>query len=511
MVSKNENQANILCDVYWEAPWDPSICRRKLLNVQKMREKQHVARRSFSGRVTPSRSPSTGTQDSATDHVRDSPHGVNNGLAAAMATQGNHEQAYRLSSSFTDYPQGPVSLAGGVADASSLASSQPRFATGPQSYSGAGFGNLPPGSYNEVDFAFALNRPGVVPMCDSVSSFDVGSVGSQQHLPRGSTGGSSRGSLRNNVSQRRQPTPMVSRSFGERITPSSERSVPMPQGGAPSSMTQQQSSASFGQVPGEHEGRVPASLGGQLPTAAPQQLAPSISEQMPYHSESQTDAYSRPMAVVQDTSNAMSVQTYLSQSAGSFAQADVQARPMIVQGTGTPMSGAMSLQTDPGFIASDLQQQQQQLAYGNAQVYLQQQHAALQQQQLMLQQQQAALALQQQQLQAYGYNPALLNANMMPGGVPMNPNMAGLPNMQPMAPMPQANSGYYYVQGPDGTPIMMAAQPGMAQPGMAQPGMAQPGMAYGMPQGPDYGGMAGGFPGSQNFPSSPNGQYPQGM
>ena len=33
--------------IYWIPPWDPSICRRKLLNVQKMREKQQALRRSF--------------------------------------------------------------------------------------------------------------------------------------------------------------------------------------------------------------------------------------------------------------------------------------------------------------------------------------------------------------------------------------------------------------------------------------------------------------------------------
>ena len=47
---KEENQANLELDVYWEAPWDPSICRRKLLNVQKLREKQQSMRRSGVGR-----------------------------------------------------------------------------------------------------------------------------------------------------------------------------------------------------------------------------------------------------------------------------------------------------------------------------------------------------------------------------------------------------------------------------------------------------------------------------
>jgi hypothetical protein len=33
-------------DIYWVPPWDPSICKRKLLNVQKTREKQQTQRRS---------------------------------------------------------------------------------------------------------------------------------------------------------------------------------------------------------------------------------------------------------------------------------------------------------------------------------------------------------------------------------------------------------------------------------------------------------------------------------
>jgi hypothetical protein len=64
---KDENQANLLCDIYWEAPFDPNICRRKLLNVQKMREKQQAARRGYNSRphnVGHTRPPSTGSHDS---------------------------------------------------------------------------------------------------------------------------------------------------------------------------------------------------------------------------------------------------------------------------------------------------------------------------------------------------------------------------------------------------------------------------------------------------------------
>lgn len=36
-------------DICWTPPWDPAICRRKLLDVQRTREKQRALRRSVSG------------------------------------------------------------------------------------------------------------------------------------------------------------------------------------------------------------------------------------------------------------------------------------------------------------------------------------------------------------------------------------------------------------------------------------------------------------------------------
>mmetsp|Transcript_25866 Transcript_25866/g.71193 ORF Transcript_25866/g.71193 Transcript_25866/m.71193 type:complete len:1182 (+) Transcript_25866:3-3548(+) len=45
---KETNHANLDLDHYWKPPWDPAICRRKLLNVQKMREKQQAMRRNLS-------------------------------------------------------------------------------------------------------------------------------------------------------------------------------------------------------------------------------------------------------------------------------------------------------------------------------------------------------------------------------------------------------------------------------------------------------------------------------
>jgi serine/threonine protein kinase len=48
--TKDENQANLLLRTYWQAPWDPAICRRKLLNVQRQRERQQTMRRNLSQR-----------------------------------------------------------------------------------------------------------------------------------------------------------------------------------------------------------------------------------------------------------------------------------------------------------------------------------------------------------------------------------------------------------------------------------------------------------------------------
>jgi dual specificity protein kinase YAK1 len=39
-----QNLANLELDFVWQGPWDPSICRRKLLSVQKLREKQSLRR-----------------------------------------------------------------------------------------------------------------------------------------------------------------------------------------------------------------------------------------------------------------------------------------------------------------------------------------------------------------------------------------------------------------------------------------------------------------------------------
>lgn len=121
------------------------------------------------------------------------------------------------------------------------------------------------------------------------------------------------------------------------------------------------------------------------------------------------------------------------------------------------------------------------------QVYLQQQHAALQQQQLLLQQQQAALALQQQQLQAYGMNPVMLNTNTAanPGGIALNGWQMGAPGV---------GGGFIYVSAADGTPMLMAANPGMMGHQGQQPMMTAQQMSAPLP-----GGILGQSPGGINM------------
>jgi hypothetical protein len=68
---KDENQANILCDIYWEPPWDPGICRRKLLNVQKMREKQQSMRVGYSNSRPQSRSSHDGDGSVSSRYVKE--------------------------------------------------------------------------------------------------------------------------------------------------------------------------------------------------------------------------------------------------------------------------------------------------------------------------------------------------------------------------------------------------------------------------------------------------------
>jgi hypothetical protein len=176
---------------------------------------------------------------------------------------------------------------------------------------------------------------------------------------------------------------------------------------------------------------------GPAPTGSPGKM----------HHQQQQDGNLTTQIYLQDQHAALQQQQLLLQQ-----QQAAGAPPTISQSIASP---ALNAGPAPTLTGSPGKLHHQQPLDGNmaAQIYLQQQHAALQQQQLLLQQQQAALAFQQQQLQAYGI------ANN--GGV--NPHhfdvIGSAPGMS--ATTMSVNGGYYYVSATDGTPMLIAANPGM--------------------------------------------------
>jgi hypothetical protein len=360
----------------------------------------------------------------------------NNTSAAQM--QHHQRSAYQMSSSLSDFAVQPGiagSLEGDNVDVGGAISGSHYFPGGPQSYSENTYAGVPT-TLTEPDFAYALQRPGVVPMGESVSSSVEMSSHSKQQQHRGT--GSSYGSSRNHVQQQQQRTnnrnslgALTSRSYGD-----------MDHGGGDPRRHSQ--NIGLGQMSYNSQG----SYGGQYDTGvgsvashSSSGLARAFGEEPPY----------RP----QDLSSSV-------QSGGDF--------------------------------------QNQHVAYGNAQAYLQQQHAALQQQQALLVQQQAALALQQQQLQAYGANP-----NVIPSGSGTM-NLTGVDQYGQIGGGGQG--GYYYVSSADGTPMLLQNQGGRQQQQHQQPGMPN---SYGQQNNLRYPNDHGNSNGQGFYPASSNGNYQGGM
>jgi len=425
--SKEENQANSLCDIYWEAPWDPNICRRKLLGVQKIREKQQEVRRGQQrGRKTPTRPPSASSQDTSrmdtSSKVGSSPPAQVNlnqqGLGAAMASQ--HSRPGQLSSSYSNYAgtlgTGSTIMGG---DNVSLASGQYSYPTGPMSYTEAGqMSNFLRNSLNEVDFASALQRPGVVPMGgDSIaSSVDRSATGLPLHQQQQLLG--SYITSRSYQNRTHNAAGTVSRSHGE-LGCGSGLGVGNALGPAPSEAREGMSQEAL--LRQLANGQVAEHAGPQRPSGThSQHLASSLGQQYQNMQQSQAPA------------------------GDALAQ-----QVLLMQALENPAIQAQLRQDAAATLANSLQQQ---FAYGNAQVYLQQQHAALQQQQMLLQQQQAAIALQQQQLQTYGFSPQS-TANGSAQGAPTDRNAA----YGSMGPPSNMNNGYFWVQSADGTPVLVSA------------------------------------------------------
>jgi serine/threonine protein kinase len=229
--SKEENQANLKLDLYWQAPWDPAICRRKLLNVQKMREQQQALRKNVSsrphnhinsgsemnelaerrlGRIgEPSirgMPPTTGPEEASR---RYSKGGVSPPCQVSQGSSSDSHQDYGPTGGFMANQQVPYSMSSSLTslgnpgsnvqlsmDSSSitghvaLANTDRYFSTGAQSstFSGYETTRVP----IEGDFAYALQRPGVVPAMgtDALSSraqsnalYSFGPGGIPQSLP----------------------------------------------------------------------------------------------------------------------------------------------------------------------------------------------------------------------------------------------------------------------------------------------------------------------------------------
>jgi hypothetical protein len=332
------------------------------------------------------------------------------------------------------------------------------YVSGPQSYSEVGPSSVILGSFTELDFAYALQRPGVVPMGESVtSSIDMSSgpvagYGQSPFHPVQHHQSSIVGSYGSNLvsqagNQKRRiaagAVPLTSRSYGE------------------------------GDV-------VSAALEATL-----HQQPPNVSIMSSPDSRMGAGADTGDLAAGNIVNPSRAV-------VGNPASGSLATQP--------PSTDDMSLQSSLLLGGGNFQNYNFPM-YGNAQAYLQQQHAALQQQQLILQQQQAALVLQQEQLRAYGINQAYMNANTT--NVPsisaagMNPPnftfVGAAPGMMPTggATTPGA---FYYVQGVDGTPILVGANPNSMGGGQIPSGHIS-GMTTGM--------VRQQIPGMQAMPSMP--------
>jgi serine/threonine protein kinase len=407
---KDDNHANRLFNMYWEPPSDPTIYRRKLLNVQKTREKQQAARRGFNRGHghSRSRSVSPSSQDglpnvrntfAKSNNQGDDTHfatsnsdEATNQVATRLIRQGSYQGSFNKSPSMNQFAgnQG-IRLLGYSSGA------HPGF-SGPQSFSESGNYVCLPGSFNEVDFALALHRPGVVPMGDSVTTATASttsmSSGNQSTNQSSQVGSYGSHQVLHYSNQQRHFTaggvPWTSRSFNE------GDQAPIDSAAIPTlidSRLQQVLCSS------SHECRIgigpPVELKAQV----------EISADTPMELKSE-NTLKRP-------ASATSIKT------------TTQPPSETIQPTIEDNSASA---TNPSAVTNHVQPNQNLGVYDNPQVYQQQLVAMqqqFQQQQLLLQQQQAALALQQEQLRAYYSNisnAAGINAQQF--GIPGTPAAA---------------------------------------------------------------------------------------
>jgi hypothetical protein len=405
---KEENQANRHFDVYWVPPWDPGICRRKLLSVQRMREKQNDRRRGFS-QSRPGHGmegADRGEQPSPSMNsamVADSPsvgHMSVDGSRSSPPSQIASKQQLQREYGRSGKAGAPAALASSMSalvgagiqgqlqmeslvrhehliNTPSNASTHPRFA-GPQSYTVGNFESAPV----EADFAYALQRPGNVPGLGR----DDATVASQASLGQMSMASSQTG--HHSVQQRHQHA--------------------------------QQPYGAHGRLPHQdaHAGYQlnSANSVNSLPNAYPNQSAGMLS------------------------GGGVSFQGYGNSNLSSSGQ--------IQQGGVQYLAAQQRLQKERALAGQQQQMQQQAMDPYHHELLIQEQQKqllALQQQHqaqlVALQQQQQLAALQQQQQQ-------------------LSMNQYG-----------QTGNGYYYVTSADGTPMLMQGG-GVGQPMGASYGSA---------------------------------------
>mmetsp|Transcript_8080 Transcript_8080/g.16259 ORF Transcript_8080/g.16259 Transcript_8080/m.16259 type:complete len:1277 (-) Transcript_8080:118-3948(-) len=174
---KETNLANLTLEYYWKAPWDPAICRRKLLNVQKMREKQQANRRSLSSRSPTSdisrKTRQTEPSSTTSQSSRWKPVSSNSSPPGELGVS-RGEKVVDTTPPFATASS--VSSIGMGGERTSLARR-----TGPQSFKS---GLIDSGhQFVDADFAYALQRPGVVPASSAHGSYSSQNASPSVHIP----------------------------------------------------------------------------------------------------------------------------------------------------------------------------------------------------------------------------------------------------------------------------------------------------------------------------------------
>ena len=428
---KDDNQANRLFDLYWEAPSDPTIWRRKLLNVQKTREKQKAARRLNRGRGhSRSRSVSPSSQEGlptlrkvfSKDNVdRDDAqpifrsdadeishqsvgHITRQGPCRYIMRQRSYQGSLNVLSSMTQFGRNQ-----NIRHLRCNVGAQPSF-SGPQSLSESGNSIAFPGSFNEVDFALALHRPGVVPTGDSVTTATTST-----------TSVSSENNSRSTYNQSNNQTSQIGSFGSHQVLQYSYQQRWVPTAGSLSKV-----SRSF------EEGNIAPTVSASIPNIIASRQQPILysSSQGSRIDTGPTIARQAQITVDADTPMELGSEIVPTESASPMSAKTVVHPPHETKKT-------LLLDDSSSCVSGDLEMKkaspiQNIGAYDNPQLYQQQlvaMHQQFEQQQLLLEQQQAAIAFQHEQLRAlYGIpdSPSILSSDGQNGNAIRSPHV-GMP------------------------------------------------------------------------------------